>query len=109
MKMTSKKLGELKQLHGEGMVDREIAQEMGISMATALYWRTKLGLAPNRTSVRYAVYDRRTTAFLVEGTARECTEYPGIKESSFRSAMSRFRNGMELKYEIYRVEDEHAG
>lgn len=102
--MTTKTLDEIKRLHGDGMVDREIADELGISLATVYRWRTKEGLTANRGKERYTVYDRKTSSFLVEGTAQKCSEFLGIKPTSFRHAVCCFRSGRGGKYEIYKAE-----
>lgn len=102
--MTTKTLTEIKRLHGEEMVDREIANEIGVSLHTVYYWRSKMGLAPNRGKERYTVYDRKTSNFLVEGSAEQCSAYLGIKLASFRHAVCCFRQGQGGKYEIYKAD-----
>lgn len=102
--MTTKMLAELERLHGEGLIDREIAEEIGVGIHIVQYWRTKEGLKPNRLSTRYTVYDRRTSAFIVEGTSEVCSAFLGIKRKSFISNACRFWKGQDGKYEIYKVD-----
>lgn len=104
LSITTKTLAEIERLHEKGMVDREVANEIGVSLHTVYYWRSKIGLVPNREKERYTVYDRKTSDFLVEGSARQCSAYLGIKLASFRHAVCCFRRGQGGKYEIYKAD-----
>ena len=53
----------------------------------------------------YDLYDGETTQFLIEGTARECAEYMGVKKRSFHVAKYMFEQGKYQKYEIYDVKE----
>lgn len=106
--ITTKTIARINELHNAGMVDREIAEALGLPHARVHYWRNKMGLAPNRGKERYTVYDRETSGFIVEGTARECCAFLGIKKASFWHAVCCFRKGRGGKYEIYEVEEETA-
>lgn len=102
--MTIKTLNQIKELHSAGYVDREIAEELGISQTNVHYWRSKLGLEPNRTNRWYAIYDRKTSDFIFEGRLAECCEFLGLTLCAFRRRYSRFKTGAAGKYEIYEVE-----
>lgn len=103
--MTTKQLDALVLFHSEGYVDRQIADEIGIKECKVRYWRTKLGLAPNRTNKRFTVYDRKTSEFVFEGTLLAVCDYLGISCVAFRSRRRRFNAGAKGKYEIYEVEE----
>ena len=103
--MTTKTLDEIKRLNGEGLVDREVAEILGVHQSAVSRWRNKEGLAPNRGKARYTVYDRETSDFIVEGSARKCSAFLGIKITSFWHAACCFRKGRGGKYEIYAVEE----
>lgn len=105
---TTKTVARIAELHDAGLVDRGIAEALGLPHARIYYWRNKMGLAPNRQKERYTVYDRETSDFIVEGTARECSAFLGIKLPSFWHAACCFRQGRGGKYEIYGVEEETA-
>lgn len=104
--ITTKTLNEIAALYHEGLTDREIAERLGTNENIVSYWRGgKLKLPAHRTHGRYAVYDKKTSEFIVDGTAKKCAEYLGIAYSSFMSAASRCRHGKGGgKYEIYKAE-----
>ena len=101
--MTTKTLEGIKSLHEEGLVGREIAERLGVSMSLVQYWRTKEGLAANRSSRKYTVYERATSAFVVEGTVEKCSKFLGVKPNTFRGYACRFKRDMIGRYEIYEV------
>lgn len=109
--MTTKTLAEIERLARSGWCDAEIARRTGQTHKVAREWRIKLGLPIGKkgkkaakTARRYTFYDRRTTRYLCEGTARECAEALGLKVNSVESIICRTRNGIRTKYEIYEVE-----
>lgn len=44
--MTTKQLQRIRDLNRQGLNDRQIAEDLGCSLSTAHYWRTKLELPP---------------------------------------------------------------
>lgn len=109
--MTTKMLTQIEQLAREGWCDTEISRRTGRAIAVVRYWRTKVGIPRGRkgnrnlSAKRYAVYDGKTTQFVIEGDVRECAEYMGIKVTTFRNYKWKFEQGRYKKYEIYEVEE----
>lgn len=107
--VTTQTLRKLKELHAQGLVDRETARELGISQSQARYYRKSLGLPPNRYSASYTVYDRDGNV-LAFGTSKECAEALGIKAESIRTVASKTKSGrMEGRRQVVREEREEGG
>lgn len=113
--MTTKLLAQIEELAREGWCDAEIGRIVGIDQKTVWRWRVKAGLTPGKKgrqypAKKYIFYNRRTSEFLVEGTAKECAAFLGLKESSIYSQIYHTRKGRLKKYEIFVVEEgEHDG
>ena len=106
--MTAELLEQIREMNGQGLNDAIIAERIYCSDSTVGNWRRRLNLPPagiNRTKKLYAIYDGKTTQFLMEGSARECAEYMGITKSAFHSHKARFERGEYKKYEIYEVKE----
>lgn len=92
--MTTLQLRKLRARNAEGWNDRQIADELGLTVGIVYYWRRlKLGLSAHRDAnpkrLRdYTVYDRHgnVAAF---GTARECASTLGVKVETIYSMASR--------------------
>lgn len=94
--MTTKTLERIREMHGQGMNDRQISAEIGMCEASVWYWRKKLGLTANRTfepKAFYVIYDRKDNIRAI-GSARECAEAMGIQiDSVYRMAHRAKKNG----------------
>lgn len=104
--MTSRQIAEVRRMNRAGMNDSAIADVLGLPQNTVWYCRTRMGLPvvlEKRNTMRYTVYDGKTSEYLFEGTARECAERMGIERQSFNRAHSLFLRGRYRKYEIYAV------
>lgn len=107
--MTAEILSQIEGMNRKGLNDEIIAEKIFCGTSTVRKWRKVLGLpiaGVNRTKRRYALYDGKTTQYIMEGTARECAAYMGVKVETFRSAKVRFEHGRYKKYEIYEVDDD---
>lgn len=108
--MTTKMLAQIETLAREGWCDSEIGRRLGISNEVVGPWRMKAGIPIGKKgkripTKRYSFYNRRTSEFLVEGTAKECAAFLGLKESSIHSLIYHTRKGRLQKHEIYEVEE----
>lgn len=108
--MTTKLLARIEGLARDGWCDSEIGRRLGIDTKIVRLWRMKAGIPIGKkgkriTTKRYSFYNRRTSEFLVEGTAKECAVFLGLKESSIHSLIYHTRKGRLQKYEIYEVEE----
>lgn len=106
--MTAEFLAKIEQMNRKGLNDAIIAEAIGYSPSIVNHCRRKLGLpiaGINRSKKRYTIYDGETTQFIMEGSARECAEYMGIKVATFRSYKCNFERGIYKKHEIYDVEE----
>lgn len=107
--MTAECLAKIEKMNKRGLNDTIIAEALCYSPCVVSKCRRKLGLpiaGTNRTKKRYAIYDGETTQYIMEGTAKECAKYMGIKTESFYCSKIRFEQGIYKKYEIYEVEGE---
>lgn len=89
--MTTKQLCRLKARNAEGWNDHQLADELGITVGMAYYWRRiKLNLPARRGSQRreYTVFDRagNVVAF---GSAENCASTLGMKTESIYSIAGR--------------------
>lgn len=106
--MTAEILAKIEEMNKKGLNDSIIAEQLHYGETTVGTWRRRLGLpitGINRTKKRYAIYDGKTTQYIMEGSSRECAEYMGIKPESLRTLKNRFERGKYKKYEIYDVEE----
>ncbi len=96
------------ELHGEGCMDIEMGEILGYSPQAIMRRRQSLGLPKNEThrrdAKRYAVYLRKTTEFITEGTIREIALYMNRSEHTLRSYICRQNKGEEPYYELVEVE-----
>lgn len=94
--MTTKVLAKIKELHAQGLNDRQIAEQIGKSTGVVEYWRKKMGLKANRSYEpvkHYTIYDENDN-LRVHGSARECAAALGIQEASvYRLAHRAKKNG----------------
>ena len=94
--MTTKTIEKILVLHGQGLNDRQIAEQIGASTSTAEYWRKKMGLKANRSyeSVKhYTIYDENDN-LRVHGSAKECAAALGIRiDSIYHAAYIAGRKG----------------
>lgn len=105
--MTAEILSKIEEMNRKGLNDSIIAEALYCSITTVFRGRTMLGLprvGSNRTTKRYTIYDGKTTQYIMEGTAKECAEYMGVKVHNFHALKSKFRRGLYKKYEIHEVE-----
>lgn len=97
------------ELWNEGCMNIEIAEILGVNSAAITKRLKVLGLTRNptaqRTAARYAVYDRKTTQFRVEGTVKEIAAALNLKESTVWNYLHRFRHGVVCPWEFYKVEN----
>lgn len=106
--MTTKTIVKIEQLARDGWCDAEIGRMVGVDTSTARRWRIKAGVEPGKNGRRYparkyAVYDAKSTEFLVEGTAKEIAEFLGLKRSGMYSTIYRSLRGQLNKYEFCEV------
>lgn len=106
-KVTTKTIRDIKRLNEEGLNDREIADELGISQRSASRYRRSLGLhkiGRNKKQRIYTVWSAETDQLLCYGDAHECTEMLGLANVSiFYQTVSRTKAGRMKKY-VFLVE-----
>lgn len=99
---------DLLELWNEGLTDTEIAEILGVAMASVYRRRKKLGLPRNPGTHRdarvYRVYDNEFHEFVMEGTAREIAEKLYFSRSNVWWYVKQTKEGKKKKYKIYRVE-----
>ena len=106
--MTAALLAQIEEMNRKGLNDTIIGETIGYASCVVSHWRRKLGLPAariNRSKKRYVIYDGETTQFIMEGSARECAEYMGIKVTTFHNFKWEFEHGLYKKYEIYDAEE----
>jgi hypothetical protein len=103
--MTTKSLARICEMGRSGACLKEIAAETGYCISTVGKWLRVQGIgSPGRKYIPrriYTVYKTTTTEFLVEGNAKECAAFLGIKPQSFRRAYTVSCRGGPGKYTIY--------
>ena len=106
--MTTKQMLAAKKMVENGVSFRDASKALEIPYNTLASWCSKNGLRSKakrgRRKKTYTVYLRKDSSYIVEGTAERCAEVMGIKVSSFRSAITRTKNGELSKYDFYEVE-----
>lgn len=102
------KESDIRELHGEGLTNIVIAEILGIAPATVSKRMREMGLERNptirRDSKRYAVYDSKTSEFVMEGTLRELAEMFGIKTVTAHSHLRYYRMGKKCRWEFQEVD-----
>ena len=103
--MTTKSLARICEMGRSGACLKEIAQDTGYCISTVGKWLRHQGIGPpGRKYIPrriYTVYKTKTTEFLVEGNAKKCASFLGIKPQSFRRAYTWSHRGAPVKYTIY--------
>lgn len=99
---------DIRELHGEGLTNIVIAEILGIAPATVSKRMDAMGLERNptirRDSKRYAVYDSKTSEFVMEGTLRELAEMSGIKTVTAHSHLRHYHQGKKCRWEFQEVD-----
>ena len=103
--MTTKSLARICEMGRSGACLKEIAQDTGYCISTVGKWLRHQGIGPPGQKYIprriYTVYKTKTTEFLVEGNAKKCASFLGIKLQSFRRAYTWSHRGAPGKYTIY--------
>ena len=103
--MTTKSLARICEMGRSGACLKEIAQDTGYCISTVGKWLRHQGIGPpGRKYIPrriYTVYKTKTTEFFVEGNAKKCASFLGIKPQSFRRAYTWSHRGAPGKYTIY--------
>lgn len=105
--LTTKNIRDIRRLHEEGLNDREISEELGISQQSASKYRRSLGLPKigrNKKQRMYTVWSAESEDLLCYGDAYECAKMLGLASADiFYQAVSRTKAGKMKKY-IFLVE-----
>lgn len=113
-KITSSMFAQIREMHAQGLHDTEIAQALGVPQPRVWDVRSRvLGLRPNPKTrraeelKRYEVYDKHTTEYVCEGTAREIAARLGFALKTVYSMVSTTRAGNPNgRYEVYAIEED---
>lgn len=107
VKVTMKTIRDIKRLNEEGLNDREIADELGISQQSASRYRRSLGLPKigrNKKQRTYTVWSAESEDLLCYGDAYECAKMLGLANADiFYQTVCRTKAGKMKKY-IFLVE-----
>lgn len=103
--ITTKQLHRIRELSGNGLTDKEIAAEIGISDGQVFRWRSYMGLPAaglhrHKRTVHYTVYDSGTDEVLATGTAEEITQQMGWSPNSTYSIICKALKGRYKKYVV---------
>ena len=101
--MTTEKRDTLLRLAREGLYDRQVAQQLGVSTATVGYYRKRYGLLRGKRPPKhtlYTVYDL-DEQYLFEGNVQECAEYLGVSQITVRRYACLRKSGARVPVLIY--------
>ena len=97
------------ELHGEGLMNIEIAEILGVTPSAISNRMKDMGLEHNETrrrgAKRYQVYDSKTSQFVMEGTLRELAEMFGINRVTAHTHLHNYRVGRGCRWEFHEVEE----
>lgn len=107
-------LDQIREMNQAGMNDAAIADELGVPYWHVNHNRQEMGLPivwkhrySREKKAKYAAYNRYTSEFICEGTAKEVAEFLGLKQSTIYPVACRTKKGCpDGRYEIIRVEQD---